>query len=150
MKIPKVHGLKSKGRTEENTADLRIPVMGGFRGAPAWAKNPALRTPAVDISENDKELTVTAEIPGLSEKDLDLSYLDGVLYLKGEKKEEKETKGKNTWHRETWQGSFTRGIPVGRQVDWKKAQARYKDGVLNVTLPKTQAAENDRVKIDIQ
>jgi HSP20 family protein len=150
MKMLKVHGAKSKGRVEESLPDLRVPVIGGFRGTPAWAKTQAMRTPAIDISENDEEMTVTAEIPGLSEKDLDLSYLDGVLYLKGEKKEEKETRGKNTWHRETWQGSFTRGIPVGRQVDWKKAQARYKDGVLNVTLPKTHTGEEKRVKIDIQ
>lgn len=146
----KVHGAKTKGRTEPSLPDLGNRVLGGFRGAPAWAKTPVLKTPAVDISESDKELTVTAEIPGLSEKDLDISYLDGVLYIKGEKKEEKETKGKNTWHRETWQGSFTRGIPVGRQVDWKKAQAKYKDGVLNVTLPKTHTAGEDRIKIDIQ
>lgn len=150
MKMLKVHGAKSKGKAGETLPDPGVRILGGFRGAPAWAGMSSLRTPAVDISENDKEMTVTAEIPGLSEKDLDLSYLDGVLYLKGEKKEEKETKGKNTWHRETWQGSFTRGIPVGRQVDWKKAQARYKDGVLNVTLPKTHNAGEDRVKIDIQ
>lgn len=150
MKLLKVRGAKPKGRVEEGLSDPRVPVMGGFRGAPAWARTQAMRAPAVDISENDEEMTVTAEIPGLSEKDLDLSYLDGVLYLKGEKKEEKETKGKNTWHRETWQGSFTRGIPVGRQVDWKNAQAKYKDGVLNVTLPKTHAREEGRVKIDIQ
>lgn len=150
MKSLKVHGGKSKGRSGETFSDPRVPVLGGFRGAPAWAKSQGMRTPAIDISENDEEMTVTAEIPGLSEKDLDLSYLDGVLYLKGEKKEEKEVKGKNTWHRETWRGSFTRGIPVGRHVDWKKAQARYKDGVLNVTLPKTHTGEEERLKIDIQ
>lgn len=146
----KVHGAKTKGRSEPSLLDPVNRVLGGFRGAPLWANSPVLKAPAIDISESEKELTVTAEIPGLSDKDIDISYLDGVLYLKGEKREEKETKGKNTWHRETWQGSFTRAVPVGRQVDWKKAQAKYKDGVLNVTLPKTHAAGEERVKIDIQ
>lgn len=104
MKFPKVHGAKSKGRTEEYPADPGFPVMGGFRGTPAWAKIPSLRTPAVDISENDKELTVTAEIPGLSEKDLDLSYLDGVLYLSR----------RANWRAKAWCGTITAPFNWGR------------------------------------
>lgn len=114
-----------------------------------WPAMPAFQAPAVDVSEDDKEVAIKAEIPGLSEKDLEISYSDGVLYLKGEKKEEKEEKKKNTWHRESWQGSFTRSIPIGAEVDWKKVSARHKDGVLTVTIPKIPGKDN-RIKINIQ
>ena len=114
-----------------------------------WPTTPPFQAPAVDVSEDDKEVAVKAEIPGLSEKDLEISHADGVLYIKGEKREEKEEKKKNTWHRETWQGSFTRSIPIGAEVDWKKVSARHKDGVLTVIIPKIPGKEN-RVKINIQ
>lgn len=109
-----------------------------------WPELFRAKTPVVDVSEDDKELVVKAEVPGMSEKDLELSWLDGVLYMKGEKKGEKEEKEdkskKNTWHRESWYGSFTRGIPLGDNADFAKAQARYKDGVVTVHIPKVRPA----------
>jgi len=115
----------------------------------SWPTLPAFKTPAVDVSEDDKEIKVKAEVPGLSEKDLDVTYANGILRLKGEKKGEKEEKQKNTWHRESWHGFFSRDIPVGESVEWGKSDAKYKDGVLTITLPKIPGKEN-RVRINVQ
>ncbi|MBD3420322.1 MAG: Hsp20 family protein [Chitinivibrionales bacterium] len=96
--------------------------------------------PSVDVSEDKKEVTVRAEIPGMSEKDIDLSWHDGVLHIRGEKKDEKESKNNDCFHRECRYGAFARDIPFGTSVDWNKAKARYKHGVLTVTLPRTTSS----------
>lgn len=121
-----------------------------FRPGAGFPTIPQFKAPVVDVSEDDKEIAVKAEIPGLTEKDIEVTFANGLLQIKGEKKGEKEEKRKNTWHRESWQGSFSRAIPLGDRVDWKKAQARHKDGVLTVTLPKKQGASENPVKINIQ
>ncbi|GIW22841.1 MAG: hypothetical protein KatS3mg068_1848 [Candidatus Sericytochromatia bacterium] len=104
--------------------------------------------PNIDIAENDNEVTVTAELPGMTEKDIELTYLDGVLTLKGEKKEEKEEKRKNFFHRESWYGSFSRSIPLGNHLVWEKATANFKDGKLTINLPKKEEA-GKKININI-
>jgi HSP20 family protein len=116
-----------------------------------WPERLRVKAPVIDVSEDDKEVTVKAEIAGISEKDVELSWLDGVLYIKGEKKEEKEDKSrKNTWHKESWYGSFTRGVPLGKNVDFGKAQARCKDGVIQVRIPKLKGSAGKANTIEIQ
>ena len=97
--------------------------------------------PSVDVSEDKKEVTVKAEIPGMTEKDIGLTWQNGVLNIRGEKKEEKEDKKKNSYYRECRYGSFSRDIPLGDSVDWSKARAKYNHGVLTVTMPKTETAQ---------
>jgi HSP20 family protein len=99
------------------------------------------RLPSVDVSESKKEVTVKAEIPGMSEKDIDCTWHDGVLSIRGEKKDEKEEKKKDRYYRECNYGSFCRNINVGKNVDWSNAKAKYKNGVLTVSLPKTESAQ---------
>lgn len=99
------------------------------------------RMPAVDVTENKKEVTVRAELPGMNEKDIDVSCREGVLRIRGEKQDEKEEKNKNRWYRECSYGSFSRDVPVGNGVECDKAKARYKHGVLTVKLPKKQHAQ---------
>ncbi|MBD3321743.1 MAG: Hsp20 family protein [Chitinivibrionales bacterium] len=101
----------------------------------------ATRLPSVDISESKKEVEVKAELPGLTEKDIDLTWHNGYLRIKGEKSEEKEDKGRNRYFKECNYGCFSRDIPVGENVDFEKARARYKNGVLTVQLPKKQGKE---------
>jgi HSP20 family protein len=95
----------------------------------------------VDVSEDKKEIKVKAEIPGMTEKDIDLTWHDGVLSIRGEKKDEKEEKKQNRYYRECSYGSFCRNINIGTNVDWNKTKAKYKHGVLTVTLPKTETAK---------
>ena len=93
--------------------------------------------PAIDVSEDDEKIVVKADLPGLEEKDIDVSIVDGVLTLKGEKKQEHEEKGRN-WHRiERSYGSFARSIPLPASVNQDKVTAQYKNGVLEITAPKT-------------
>ncbi|MCU0609577.1 MAG: Hsp20/alpha crystallin family protein [Chitinispirillaceae bacterium] len=105
---------------------------------PAVAQPFSARMPTVDVSEDKKEVRVRAEIPGMTDKDIQLTWHDGVLRIRGEKRDEKEERKKDRCYRECSYGSFTRDIPLGKSVDWKNAAAKYRNGVLTVVLPKTE------------
>lgn len=94
--------------------------------------------PAADVSEDKKEVVVRAELPGMNAKEIDLTYQDGILRISGEKKEDKEEKGKNRYYKECRYGYFSKEIPLGELVDWAKAKAEYKNGILTVKIPKSE------------
>lgn len=94
-------------------------------------------TPAVDISEKDKEYLVKAQLPGVGKEDVKVELLNGVLTLTGERKFEKEDKTEKTHRIESAYGAFTRSFTVPEDVLAEKIAADYKDGVLTVRLPKT-------------
>ena len=98
-------------------------------------------SPRMDVSETDKEIVVSAELPGLADEDIDVSLSLGMLTISGEKKQEKEKKGRNYYHVERSYGSFQRSIPLPAEVDTNQVDAVFKKGVLTVTLPKTGAAQ---------
>ncbi|HVW56943.1 MAG TPA: Hsp20/alpha crystallin family protein [Rhizobiaceae bacterium] len=104
--------------------------------------------PSVEISNGEKEITVTAEVPGLEEKDIEVLLDDGVLTLKGEKRSETEDKDKQ--FSERYYGRFERRIPVGYEIEEEKIDARFKNGVLSVTLPKTEKAQSQVRRIAIK
>lgn len=106
--------------------------------------------PRIDISETEKEITVTAELPGMDEKDVELSVSRESLTIKGEKKEEKEEKGKAYYRMERSFGSFTRTIPLPAEADIDKVEASYKKGVLRVSVPKTEKALRETKKIAVK
>jgi HSP20 family protein len=107
------------------------------------------KTPAVDIAERDKEYEITAELPGMEEKDIDVKYADGVLTIKGEKNEEKEEKRKDYYLSERRFGSFQRSFQVPNGIEADKIDASFKNGVLTVTLPKSAEAQKREKKIAI-
>jgi len=100
--------------------------------------------PSVDVKEGPNEVTVHAEIPFVNEKDIKLTYQDGILTIKGEKKEEYEDKKKNVLHRECSYGYFSRDIPLKRNLDWEKVKATLKKGVLEVSIPKKDGAKDEK------
>ncbi|RME79424.1 MAG: Hsp20/alpha crystallin family protein [Chloroflexi bacterium] len=106
--------------------------------------------PRVDVAETDKEIKVSAELPGLDENDIEVTLTDDVLTISGEKKEEKEDKGRNYYRMERSYGSFSRSIPLPCQVEQDKVEATFKKGVLTITLPKTAEAQKERKKIAIK
>lgn len=118
-------------------------------GVPA-AFNGAALTPHVDVKENDREITVTAELPGVAEKDVEVSISGDILTLKGEKKAEKEEKDGNYHRVERRYGSFHRSFTLPSEVDAEKVAAAYKNGVLTVTLPKSKAAREASRKIAVK
>lgn len=107
-------------------------------------------TPRVDVAETENEIKVTAELPGMEEKDIELTLAGDALTLKGEKKAESEEKGKNYHRVERSFGSFQRVIPLPAEVDPAKAQAAFKKGVLTVTLAKTPAAKAQSKRIEVK
>ena len=107
-------------------------------------------TPQVDVTENDKEIKISAELPGMDEKDIDLSLQNDMLTIKGEKKEEKEDKGKDYYRMERSYGSFIRTIPLPVEVETDKVEARFKKGVLSITLPKTAKAVAETKKVAVK
>jgi HSP20 family protein len=106
-------------------------------------------SPRVDVSETDKAVVVSAELPGLDEKDIDLSLSHGLLTISGEKKQEKEKKGRNTYLVERSYGSFQRSIALPTEVETDKVDAVFKKGVLTITLPKRGTAQ-ERKRIAIK
>ena len=107
-------------------------------------------SPSVDIKESDKDIKVLAELPGMDDKDIDVSLSRDSLTIRGEKKEEKEDKGKNYYRMERSYGSFARTIPLPVEVDTDKAKAEFKKGVLTVTLPKTAKAIKETKKVSVK
>ncbi len=106
-------------------------------------------TPAVDIYENDQNLVFQAELPGVDPKDVEVRVEDGTLYLKGERKFEKETKEENYHRMERSYGAFARSFALPNSVDTDKVVAHYKDGVLTLTMPKREEAKPKTIKIEV-
>lgn len=107
-------------------------------------------TPRVDVSETDKEVRVSAELPGMDEKDITVELDDAAITIRGERKEEKEEKGKNWYTREQSYGAFHRIVPLPTSVNAEKASARFKKGVLTVTVPKREEEQAKRKAIRIE
>lgn len=103
--------------------------------------------PAVDIYENENELVLTAEIPGIDEKDIEIKIEDNTLTLKGERKFEKETKEENYHRIERSYGSFFRAFTLPHSIDTDKVQAVHENGVLKITMPKRQELKPKTVQI---
>ena len=106
--------------------------------------------PAIDFAEDEKAYHLTAELPGLSEKDINLTVSDDLLTITGEKRGESEQKGKNFHYSERRFGSFRRAIQLPQHIDRDKIDAQFKNGVLDVTLPKTSDAMQRQKKIEIK
>jgi HSP20 family protein len=107
-------------------------------------------TPKIDVVETDKEIRVTAELPGMEEKDIEVNFSRDTLIIKGEKKAEKEDKKEDYYVMERSYGSFQRAIPISAGVDRDKVDANFKNGVLKVTLPKTEEAQKEVKKVKIK
>ena len=119
--------------------DGRLPTFGSTSSlAGTW--------PSVEISDTDKEIKVSAEVPGLDQKDIEVVLDAGVLTLKGEKRS--ETRGEQ--FSERFYGRFERRIPLGADIEEDKIEARFKNGVLDVVLPKSAKAQSQVKRIAIK
>jgi HSP20 family protein len=124
-------------------------VFRGFDLAPLRSDRLFDRTmgwPNIEVSETDKDVKVTAELPGLEEKDVQVELMNGVLAIKGEKRTETEDKDRRFSERHY--GHFERRIPV-EEVDEEKVSAKFNNGVLTVTMPKAPQAESKVKRIAI-
>jgi HSP20 family protein len=117
------------------------------RGETALAET--VWAPAVDIYDEKDNLVIKADLPGMTQKDIDVSVEDDVLRIKGEKKKESEVKEDNFYRVERAYGSFERSFTLPSNVDVAKIKAGYKDGVLQLTLPKKEETKPKQIKVDV-
>jgi len=103
--------------------------------------------PAFDVSETEDEVIVKAEVPGMDIKDIDITLTDGLLTIRGERKLEKDDKKENYHRIERQFGSFSRSLNVGADVRADAIEANYKDGVLTVSLPKSEEKKPKKIEI---
>jgi HSP20 family protein len=122
------------------------PVSSGGQGG---SQGSVLLAPHMDVSETDKELRIQAELPGVSENDIDVSLHEDVLTIRAEKKQERKEEREGVHFSERAFGTFQRSLRLPFQVNPDQVQARFANGVLSVTLPKTQPQERSR-RIQIQ
>jgi HSP20 family protein len=115
----------------------------GFSGA-------QVMTPTLDVKENEKEIVVKADLPGMDEKDINLTIHNGVLSLRGEKKSEHTDERENYHVMERSYGSFRRSIRLSDTIDEDKAEARFDKGVLTISLPKRPETVSAQKKIEIK
>lgn len=106
--------------------------------------------PALDLYEDKDHLTVKAELPGMNKDDIDIAIEDGVLSISGERKHEEKHTESESYRSERFYGRFNRSLTLPKPVDVDKVKAAYKDGVLTVTLPKTEAAKPKQIEVNIK
>jgi HSP20 family protein len=108
---------------------------------------PGMMSPAVDVTEDDQQVRVKAEIPGIDPKEIGLTIEGNTLIIQGERKREEETKGENSIRREVFYGSYRRAILLPAPVDRDKAKATYNNGILELVLPKSEGAKPRRIQV---
>ena len=117
------------------------PVDHAEDGRSSWS-------PAVDIFENGDDLVIRAELPGVNKNDIDVRSQDGSLVLRGERKREEEITDDNAYRLERSYGGFVRSFRLPETVDAARIGASYKDGVLEITLPKAEESKPKRIEIN--
>lgn len=125
-------------RFERLFEDFELPSL--FEEREAW-------TPAFDVIEKEKEYVVTAEIPGIDPKDIDITISNGILTIKGEKKKEEENREENYYYMERQYGTFQRSFRLPNEIEADKVDATYKNGVLRLVLPKAHADNVKKIAI---
>jgi HSP20 family protein len=117
---------------------------------PSLFETRGIGSPAVDFAEHEKAYEITAELPGLDAADIDIRFAHDMLTISGEKKEEKEEKKKDYYFSERRYGAFQRSFQLPDGIDPDKIEAKFDKGVLTVTMPKTEKAQNNEKKISIR
>ncbi|MGB9720155.1 MAG: Hsp20/alpha crystallin family protein [bacterium] len=106
--------------------------------------------PAIDIAENNGNIEVRAEIPGVNKEDLKVTVDGDLLSISGERKKESETKDKKFHRIERYYGRFSRTINLPYSVEADKVKASYKDGILNITLPKPESVKTKEIEVEVK
>ena len=130
---------------------FRLPLRRpAFDLEPFWQADSWVAMPAMDLVERHEAFEMTAELPGLDEKNIEVNVANGVLTVKGQKEEDKVEKKEDFHLRERRFGSFSRSVRVPDTVDADKIEASFKNGVLKVTLPKKPEAQKPVKKIEVK
>lgn len=114
---------------------------------PTGFSTAAIPEVATDMYETDSDVVIKAELPGVKPEEVDVSVTNNVLTIKGEHKEEREDKETNYWRKELRYGNFSRSLRLPTSVDSDKADAVFKNGVLTLTIPKTEEVKPKQIKV---
>ncbi len=148
MAITRWRPFRDLVNIQEEMNRLFDDFFGRSVSRPEWPEG--AWTPSVDVAETKDDVVIKAEIPGMKKEDVKISIQDNVLTLKGEKKQEKEEKDANFHRIERSYGAFCRSFTLPTSVKTDKIKATYKDGVLNITLPKTEEVKPKEIPISIE
>jgi HSP20 family protein len=113
------------------------------------AEGMELTTPAIDLYEEKNDIVVKAELPGIDKNNIEINLADHMLTIKGEKKKEEEDKEENYYRSERSYGSFVRTLELPKDIHTDKVKASFKNGILEVRLPKTEEAKAKEVKVKV-
>lgn len=149
LQRPTVSAWPSFGRL----ADLRDEIDRLF-DSPLNGFSPALQSlgdwsPALDIHEDKENFVVKAELPGVKKEEVNVSFQDGCLTISGERKTETRSEDTEVYHTERFFGRFQRTVALPAAVAADKVKAQYRDGVLTITLPKTEEAKPKQIDISV-
>jgi HSP20 family protein len=140
----------------ERNMDRMMQDFFGEGGRPWWPERwfrtgeLDVKVPAVDVFEEKDDIVVKAEIPGMEKDNIQLNLTDHTLTIKGEKKKEEEVKEENYYRSERSYGSFFRTVELPKEVHVDKVKATFKNGVLEVRMPKTEEAKAKEIKVKIE
>jgi HSP20 family protein len=122
--------------------DTRVPSALFDRGG--------IKVPAAELHETEDAIHLKLELPGMEAKDLDVQVTENSVYISGERESETKTQNNGTTKSEFYYGKFQRVIPLSARVQNTNVTADYKDGILNLTLPKTEQEKNKVVKVNLE
>ncbi len=114
---------------------------------PAGTDREQILAPPVDVYETDSEVVVKAELPGVKKEDIDVTIKENSLHIKAERKEEREDKTENVHRVERFYGRIERIVPLPVEVKPEEAKAEYKDGILEIRIPKVKVTKEAKVQI---
>lgn len=138
--------FRELARMERGMEDLFGPFFREWP-FPRWAGDAGEWAPAVDMVDRKDEVVLRADLPGLEQKDIEVTLDAGVLTIRGERKEEREAKEEDYYCCERWAGAFSRSLEVPPGVDVDKIMATFKNGILEVHIPKTKEARGKMVEV---
>lgn len=145
-----VDPFKELDRIHQDMNSLFSWSIADGRDKGSQLREPFAVSPSVDYEEDENSVRIKADLPGIERKDLDISVQDGLLTIRGERKEEQKSKHNGTKVTERYHGSFLRQITIPAAADESKIEAVYKDGVLSLTLPKKEEAKPKQIKIEVK
>ncbi len=144
---PRLRNQETPRRDDRFLNPLRdiAPTMAEmFRMPERWLEEEASFVPSIDLQETDNAFVVRAEMPGIDTNNVNISVKNGVLDLRGEKKEEKESGKKGDYWTERRYGAFHRQIPLDQEIKEDEIKATYKEGILRIELPKAEEASGSK------
>jgi HSP20 family protein len=124
-------------------------LLESFFGGRPWRLDESMNAPAVEVSDTTDTVVVKAQVPGVSKEQIQVTVREGALTIKGETKAEEQQEEKNYLRREFHYGAFTRTVPLPAEVQAEKATAHLKDGMLEITIPKSAEARVKAIPVSV-